>query len=99
MNSIILMTIRRKHGTFFTAGNIPKSSELAVIRFGGGRNPRPMLSNSRSTEEILSADKRLMLPNGFYKNLENVAETALEFVCYGIPRSGSTLVYQLISGI
>jgi hypothetical protein len=40
-----------------------------------------------------------MLPNGFYKNLEDVAETDLEFVCYGIPRSGSTLVYQLISGI
>src|SRR5205807_3293258 len=40
-----------------------------------------------------------MLPNGFYKNLENVAEIDLEFVCYGIPRSGSTLVYQLISGI
>jgi hypothetical protein len=40
-----------------------------------------------------------MLPNGFYKNLENVAEADLEFVCYGIPRSGSTLIYQLISGI
>jgi hypothetical protein len=40
-----------------------------------------------------------MLPNGFYKNLENVSEADLEFVCYGIPRSGSTLVYQLISGI
>jgi hypothetical protein len=40
-----------------------------------------------------------MLPNGFYKNLEEVPETDLEFVCYGIPRSGSTLVYQLISGI
>jgi hypothetical protein len=40
-----------------------------------------------------------MLPNGFYKNLEDVAETDLEFVCYGIPRSGSTLVFQLISGI
>lgn len=40
-----------------------------------------------------------MLPNGFYKNLENVPEADLEFVCYGIPRSGSTLVYQLISGI
>src|SRR5437763_130993 len=58
-----------------------------------------MPSNSRSTEKILSADKGPMLPNGFYKNLENVAETDLEFVCYGIPRSGSTLVYQLISGI
>jgi len=40
-----------------------------------------------------------MLPNGFYKNLEDVPESDLEFVCYGIPRSGSTLVYQLISGI
>ena len=40
-----------------------------------------------------------MLPNGFYKNLEDVTEADLEFVCYGIPRSGSTLVYQLISGI
>jgi LPS sulfotransferase NodH len=40
-----------------------------------------------------------MLPNGFYKNLEDVPEADLEFVCYGIPRSGSTLVYQLISGI
>ena len=40
-----------------------------------------------------------MLPNGFYKNLEDVAEADLEFVCYGIPRSGSTLVYQLVSGI
>jgi len=40
-----------------------------------------------------------MLPNGFYKNLEDVAETDLEFVCYGIPRSGSTLVFQLISWI
>jgi len=40
-----------------------------------------------------------MLPNGFYKNLEDVSEAGLEFVCYGIPRSGSTLVYQLISGI
>ena len=40
-----------------------------------------------------------MLPNGFYKDLENVPEADLEFVCYGIPRSGSTLVYQLISGI
>src|SRR2546423_283897 len=40
-----------------------------------------------------------MLPNGFYKNLEDLPEADLEFVCYGIPRSGSTLVYQLISGI
>jgi hypothetical protein len=40
-----------------------------------------------------------MVANGFYKNLENVPEADLEFVCYGIPRSGSTLVYQLISGI
>jgi hypothetical protein len=40
-----------------------------------------------------------MLPNGFYKQLDEVKESELEFVCYGIPRSGSTLVYQLISGI
>ena len=40
-----------------------------------------------------------MLPNGFYKQLDDVKETELEVVCYGIPRSGSTLVYQLISGI
>jgi hypothetical protein len=40
-----------------------------------------------------------MLPNGFYKRLDEVQESELEFVCYGIPRSGSTLVYQLISGI
>jgi len=40
-----------------------------------------------------------MLPNGFYKELDQVRESDLEVVCYGIPRSGSTLVYQLISGI
>ena len=40
-----------------------------------------------------------MLPNGFYKQLNDVPESELEVVCYGIPRSGSTLVYQLISGI
>jgi hypothetical protein len=40
-----------------------------------------------------------MLPNGFYKQLDEVKESELEVVCYGIPRSGSTLVYQLISGI
>lgn len=40
-----------------------------------------------------------MLTNGFYKRLDDVQESELEVVCYGIPRSGSTLVYQLISGI
>jgi len=40
-----------------------------------------------------------MLANGFYKRLDDVQESELEVVCYGIPRSGSTLVYQLISGI
>jgi hypothetical protein len=40
-----------------------------------------------------------MVPNGFYKQLDAVKESDLELVCYGIPRSGSTLVYQLISGI
>ncbi len=40
-----------------------------------------------------------MVPNGFYKQLDEVKQSDLEFVCYGIPRSGSTLVYQLISGI
>ncbi|HST30554.1 MAG TPA: sulfotransferase domain-containing protein [Chthoniobacterales bacterium] len=40
-----------------------------------------------------------MLANGFYKRLDDVPESELELVCYGIPRSGSTLVYQLISGI
>jgi hypothetical protein len=40
-----------------------------------------------------------VLTNGFYKTLDNVNEADVEFVCYGIPRSGSTLVYQLISGI
>ena len=40
-----------------------------------------------------------MLPNGFYKALDGVNEADLEFICYGIPRSGSTLVYQLISEI
>jgi|GEM_PF-2434217 len=40
-----------------------------------------------------------MLANGFYKRLDEVQESELEVVCYGIPRSGSTLVYQLISGI
>jgi hypothetical protein len=40
-----------------------------------------------------------MVPNGFYKQLDEVKESDLEVVCYGIPRSGSTLVYQLISGI
>jgi hypothetical protein len=40
-----------------------------------------------------------MVPNGFYKELDEVKESELEVVCYGIPRSGSTLVYQLVSGI
>src|SRR5947209_17214504 len=40
-----------------------------------------------------------MLPNGFYKSLEGVDEVEIEFICYGVPRSGSTLVYQLISGV
>lgn len=40
-----------------------------------------------------------MLPNGFYQNLDQVNPADLEFVCFGIPRSGSTLVYQLIAGI
>jgi hypothetical protein len=40
-----------------------------------------------------------MLTNGFYKRLDDVRESELEVVCYGIPRSGSTLVYQLVSGI
>lgn len=40
-----------------------------------------------------------MLPNGFYKRLDDVPESELEVVCYGIPRSGSTMVYQLVSGI
>src|SRR5437660_9830663 len=40
-----------------------------------------------------------MLPHGFYKSLEGVDEIEIEFICYGIPRSGSTLVYQLISGV
>lgn len=40
-----------------------------------------------------------MLANGFYKRLDDVPESELEVVCYGIPRSGSTLIYQLISGV
>jgi hypothetical protein len=40
-----------------------------------------------------------MLANGFYKQLDDVKETELEVVCYGIPRSGSTLIYQLLSGV
>ena len=40
-----------------------------------------------------------MVPNGFYKQLDEVKQTDLEVVCYGIPRSGSTLVYQLVTGI
>ena len=40
-----------------------------------------------------------MLANGFYKRLDDVPESELEVVCYGIPRSGSTLIYQLVSGI
>lgn len=40
-----------------------------------------------------------MLPNGYYDDLRRIEPGELEFVCYGIPRSGSTLVYQLIAGI
>ena len=40
-----------------------------------------------------------MLPNGFYKRLDDVPASQLEVVCYGIPRSGSTLIYQFIAGI
>jgi hypothetical protein len=40
-----------------------------------------------------------MLANGFYKRLDDVPGSELEVVCYGIPRSGSTLIYQLISGV
>lgn len=40
-----------------------------------------------------------MLANGFYKRLDDVAESELEIVCYGIPRSGSTLIYQFVSAI
>jgi len=40
-----------------------------------------------------------MVANGFYKRLDDVPESELEFVCYGIPRSGSTLIYQLVSAI
>src|SRR5260370_7237259 len=43
--------------------------------------------------------KVAMLPNGFYKSLEGVDEIEIEFICYGSPRSGSTLVFQLISGV
>jgi hypothetical protein len=40
-----------------------------------------------------------MLPNGFCKNLEEIDANEIEFICYGVPRSGTTLVYQLICGI
>jgi Sulfotransferase domain len=40
-----------------------------------------------------------MLTNGFYQNLDQVDSDEIEFVCFGIPRSGSTLVYQLISAL
>ena len=40
-----------------------------------------------------------MVANGFYKNVRRLDAKDIEFVCYGMPRSGSTLVYQLISGI
>jgi hypothetical protein len=39
------------------------------------------------------------LENGFYQNFLGVRPEQLEFVCYGLPRSGSTLVFQLIAGI
>lgn len=39
-----------------------------------------------------------MIANGFYQNLSEIDPAEIEFVCFGIPRSGSTLVYQLISG-
>lgn len=40
-----------------------------------------------------------MIANGFYKRLDDIPESELEVVCYGIPRSGSTLIYQLVSSI
>ena len=40
-----------------------------------------------------------MIPNGFYQNLNTFESSDLEFVCFGIPRSGSTLVYQLVSSV
>ncbi|HTB79583.1 MAG TPA: hypothetical protein VK717_01720 [Opitutaceae bacterium] len=40
-----------------------------------------------------------MIPNGFYSDLDGIAASDIEFVCYGMLRSGSTLVYQLISEI
>ena len=40
-----------------------------------------------------------MVPNGFYQTLEDVDAKDLEFICFGVPRSGSTLIYQLISAL
>jgi hypothetical protein len=40
-----------------------------------------------------------MLKNGFYKKFDGIKSNDLEFICYGIPRSGSTFIYQLICGV
>jgi hypothetical protein len=40
-----------------------------------------------------------MIRNGFYRQPAQLKARDLEFVCYGLPRSGSTLVYQFISSL
>src|ERR1700739_663074 len=40
-----------------------------------------------------------MVPNGFYQTLEDIESKDLEFGCFGVPRSGTTLRYQLVSAL
>ena len=47
----------------------------------------------------LAPAEAAMLPNGFYKDLQDIGADEVAFVCYGIPRSGTTFVFQLICGI
>src|ERR1051326_2441414 len=59
-------------------------------------NPGPCADNMPEAKPL---GENLLLPNGFYKNLNQLNESQIQFICYGIPRSGSTLVYQLVSSL
>ena len=68
------------------------------MRFIAGRNPRVIIASFPNfNAAYLGLILASMLPNGFYQNLDQVDPDDIEFVCFGIPRSGSTLVYQFMS--
>jgi len=40
-----------------------------------------------------------MIVNGFYRKPGELDSHDVEFLCYGVPRSGSTLIYQIVSSL